>query len=245
MSLSHVLRRLTVLPLLAALIAAATGCAENPTAPEAQPTRILVLEDGGTEDSVAVFLRAQGHTVTMGGPHSQFRGAGLADHDVVLLLSGPQYTATMPDSAQQKLVNFVANGGGLMTTEWVHYLTSRGAYYSRLRVILPATYGGTYQRGADTCRVNGVHPIAVGLPQTFVTSANWGGSRLQAKTDPALRPEVPIIGSYTASAVVTGVYGTGRTACWSMAGHYYSANIWSRDTKMLLGNITAWLAHER
>ena len=244
MSLSCVLRRFTVLPLLAVLIAAATGCSENPTAPEAHPTRVLVLEDGGTEDSVAVFLRAAGYTVTMGGSHWLFRGAGLAEHDVVLLLSGPQYTSVMPDSVQQKLVNFVANGGGLMTTEWVQYQTSRG-YYQRLRTILPASYGGTYRRGPDTCQVNGVHPIALGLPQTFATGANWGGTRLLAKTDPALQVQVPILGSFTGSAVVTGVHGTGRTACWSMAGHYYSPNIWSREARMLLGNITAWLARER
>jgi hypothetical protein len=246
MPVSNVLRRLFVLVLLATLVAAATGCSrKSPTSPDVQPTRVLVLEDGGTQDSVRVILEAAGYDVTMAGPFWQYRGAGLADHDVVLFLCGVAYTQIMPDSVERKLVDFVVNGGGLMTTEWLQYRARTGVYYPRLRPILPSVYGGGYASGPDTCRVNGVHPIAIGLPAMFVTRQDWTGSILALDNDPAKQAQAPISGSYTGNAVVTGVYGTGRIVSWSMAGHYDGTDIWSPEAKTLLRNITAWLGRER
>ena len=70
---------------------------------------------------MASVLEAQGNTVSAGPAYTAFTGDGLAAYNAVFLLpNGAYYNGVdMPDSGQQALVDYVKNGGGLVTSEAV------------------------------------------------------------------------------------------------------------------------------
>lgn len=74
---------------------------------------ILILEDGGTQDSVYSILSEAGFNVTLGGPYWQYTGVDIDQYRLVVFLNGVTYSLVMPDSVQLKIRSYVGNGGDI------------------------------------------------------------------------------------------------------------------------------------
>ncbi len=209
-------------------------------------TRVLILEDGGTEVSVRTILTDAGYTVTMGGLYDEYTGTDFSAFDLVLLLNGIYYGDTLEAGVQQGLKDFVSAGGVLMTTEWLTYEGTGVDYWDTLMDILPLTYNDDYCDESDgvcpetyTKRVD--HPITEGLPATFLTPSDWTYS-FQAVNSSSLANNIQVLfeGSTSGSALGVGDFGLGHTIHWSMAGAYGGTDIWSTETTRILTNIAAF-----
>ncbi|MDR3622731.1 MAG: PEP-CTERM sorting domain-containing protein [Paludisphaera borealis] len=93
------------------------------TASNAFGSKILLIggDDASNTSMMASVLEAQGNTVTTAPAYTAFTGSGLSAYNAVFLLpNGAYYNGVdMPDSGQQALVDYVKNGGGLVTSEAV------------------------------------------------------------------------------------------------------------------------------
>jgi hypothetical protein len=230
------------------LLAAIAGCSRKgggPMAPPVQETRpVLVLEDGRTEDSVAVILGQAGIPYVLGGPYWAHDGAGLDRYSAVVLLMGWEYNRTMADSAQQKIVAYVAGGGALVTTEWLLFNVDTVAGDGPQEIvaaITPGRYGGGYDYAPETYTIQQAgHAIAQGLPASFTTPAEWSYSVVVPDAAAGKEPTVVIAGSGSGAAVIAGRHGLGRTVHWSMGGQYEGDAIWSAEVRRLLVNIVRY-----
>ena len=120
------------------------GCSEenNPAEPvgiKNSDIKVLILKDGGTEDTVYSVLFKAGFDVTVGEFFYNFDGRFIDGYNLVIFLNGVNYNNDISDSVQQRLKNYVRDGGTLLTTEWMTFSTN---YYQILREILPSMFNG-------------------------------------------------------------------------------------------------------
>src|SRR4030095_8592563 len=208
---------------------------------QAQP-KVLILEDGGTQDSVYAILNRTGlFNITMGGPYYTYTGANINQYNVIIFLNGVDWSYTMADSVQQKIVNRVAQGAGLFTIEWVTWNST----YPIIKNILPVTTNATYiENTTETLtRLANTHPIAATLPASFQLFGLHSFTLEALDPNPAKQAVTVFSGSWSVSAVTAGVWQSGKTTHWSSAGHYSSNNIWDNNTRTLLVNIIRFLAN--
>lgn len=231
--------------LIAALFLAAVilpGCSDESTlgpmdgsGPAAK--RILVLEDGGTEVHVTDQLRAAGFHVRSGGLFQEFTGDGLEWADAVVLLTGVDDNHDMDDRGETALVQFVRDGGGLMTTEWLCYNGARQDFHQILLPILPVRYADFYASGSETWTASVDHPITKGVASSFATPSGTQFSVLAPRSG-ATRL---VRGSRSSSAVTIWNQG-GSVVTWSLAGEYGSGPYWNADLEQLLVNTVAYIS---
>lgn len=198
---------------------------------------ILILGDGGTEDSVYSVLSQAGFNVTRGGPYWLYTGVGIEQYRLVVFLNGVTYSAVMPDSTQWKIRNYVSRGGGLLTTEWLIW---SGAIFDTLASILPVRYGGSWGVGSEMYRKGASNAITQSLPDSFVVPNDWSFSLTERDTILSKQAVTVFSGSRSGAAVVAGRYGNGKVVHWNMGGHYYGADNWSTEVKTLLKNIASY-----
>ncbi len=132
---------------------------------------VLILSSGnGSLDTAAqnVFTSA-GHTAVIGPQYTAFTGSGLSGVGAVLFLANANWSAgDMPLAGQTALVNFVSNGGGLITGEWVNWKVGVGSL-TTLAPILPVAVSSQWTTGGNITYTQ-VTPDAVlsaGLPSAF------------------------------------------------------------------------------
>lgn len=139
----------------------------------------LLFNDGG--------LAQYGHTVTLGPHYDAFDGSiDLSGYDAIVLSAAFYNAPDMPDAGQQSIVDFVANGGGLITGEWLTWRigpTNSGSFRI-IDPILPAfTYGQYIGGSGSEISVNyqQVTPDPVlnaGLPTAMPFIVNSAGSEV-------------------------------------------------------------------
>jgi len=117
-------------------------------AANAHATSILVLGDDASEDIINPYLENQGHTVFSGTNYYDWSGNIPNGVEVILYLDGYDYGYGLgeygdPFAANQSMLNFVANGGGLIFTEWYAY-DQRNGQKESVSALLPVTYDDTY-----------------------------------------------------------------------------------------------------
>lgn len=218
------------------LLVAACG-SDDPAAPAATTLKVLVLSDGGTEDHVLAVLGAAGMDTTRGANWWEDVGEDLYRYDVVVMLNGYDYSHSMSDIAQVRLTQFVADGGGLIVTEWFNYYPSRNPLLS---AIMPVTGTADYDYETDTLRPVAGHPLASSLPGSFSTGPDWTWATLAPDTTAVKQARIAVNGDLGGPAVVTGVFGRGRTVAWGMAGTYNGSDIWTPGVEQLLKRIVWW-----
>ncbi|MGA1867761.1 MAG: Ig-like domain-containing protein [bacterium] len=199
---------------------------------------ILILKDGGTEGDVRDILSHAGFNVTISNSFEyQWDGTNPPPDgfDVIILLDGISYGLSMPVDGQTILVDFVKNGGGLIVTEWITIEAANHTAMSDL--ILLSRYSGAI--GSDTYTLLQDHPVAEGLPQSFITPAQ-GYSKCTLKAGATALIE----GSDNAKAVAIKEYGNGRIVEFSSAGNYggYRPFAHSAQMSQLLINAVKWAA---
>ena len=213
---------------------------------DTNPTRILILEDDGSEVGFQRVLVDAGYAVTMGGLYYEYDSADFSGYDLVILLYGYDYGNYIAPEIQQGMKNFVIAGGVLLTTEWLTYEGVGQEEWKTLIDILPLAYNDNYcDYGEGDCSETYTklveHPITEGLPETFMTPLDWTYS-YQAVNDSSLATNITVLfrGSTSGSALAIGDLGEGHTIHWSMAGVYGGTDIWSTETERILTNIAAF-----
>ncbi len=239
------IRKPTLLLLLATLLSLTllTACGkDDPASPDNTPLKVLVMSDGGTEGHVLAALGAAGLDTTRGGPWQDDPGPDLHAFDVVVLLNGYDYGYTMADSVQQKYVDYVAGGGGLVVTEWFNYYQDDNPLLSG---IMPVKQNRSYDYEMETLHPVSGNPLAAGLPASFTTGPDWSWITLVPDTTATKQATVAVTGDLGGPAVVTGVHGLGRVVAWGMAGIYEGDNIWTDGVDQLLEHIVDWAGRRR
>ena len=108
-------------------------------------TTILVLGDEYSETIINPYLESLGHTVFSGTTYYDWSGVIPDGTEVILYLEGYDYGYGLgeygdPINANQSMMDFVANGGGLVFTEWYAYDEKTELVAS----LMPVSYNGTY-----------------------------------------------------------------------------------------------------
>jgi len=220
------------------------GCSEenNPAEPEGiknSDIKVLILKDGGTEDTVYSVLFKAGFDVTVGEFFYNFDGRFIDGYNLVIFLNGVNYNNDISDSVQQRLKNYVRDGGTLLTTEWMTFSTY---YYQTLREILPSMFNGAYDYGTETYTKEVNHPITEGLPASFnISNEDWSYS-FTALYNNSLSGNLTVLfsGDKSGAALTIGTFNLGKSIHWNMAGAYNSNTIWTSEVKRILINIAKY-----
>ncbi len=173
---------------------------------------IYVTSSGDfTINSAAVAaINLAGHTATVGVAHTQFdANVNLAGYDAVYLQPNSNWgTGDMPWDGQVALLNFVANGGGLVTCEWTGWSMSTGqlALLNQLMPIVPIT-AYTYNELETFERVTADPILDQGVAASFVTQlSSYGGTESNFTT---LRPGAKNYYGITSQGPNIGLAGWG------------------------------------
>jgi len=112
-----------------------------------QAANIYVTASGqaGFDVNLQRALESFGHSVTLGVPYDQFDGTqNLVGIDAVYLqVNYNWFGGEMPAAGQTALVNFVNQGGGLVTTEWMLWKMGEG-FLGTLSAIIPVNPTSAY-----------------------------------------------------------------------------------------------------
>ncbi len=228
------------------LLLAACSKDNNPTAPETgvknSDIKVLVLKDGGTEDTIYSVLSKAGFDVTVGDFYYNFDGKFISDYNLVILLNGVDYFNDISDSAQLRIRNYVRDGGILLTTEWMTYSIAVSNHYQVLKDFLPVMYNGGYYYGTETYTKLVNNPITDGLPTSFsISDTNWSYSYTSLYNN-SLSTNLTVLfsGDKSGAALAMGELNKGKTIHWNMAGAYEDNTIWTSEVKKILINIAKY-----
>lgn len=150
---------------------------------EVSAKAVLLLSSGNTtlDQQTKTVLQLHGHVVTIGPQYINFTGPGLTGKDVVLLLANLNWNAgDMPLAGQTALVNFVAAGKGLVTSEWTVYKRGRFGDFVVLSTIFPALPSSNFSSTPTLIYTQDTPDplLNSGLPAQFSFSAdNIAGGR--------------------------------------------------------------------
>jgi len=212
---------------------------DNPTESVAVPAKVLILEDGGSQDSLFKILDSAGFDVTLGGLYSDYTGANFSAYDLVILLNGLTYSNVMPDSVQFGLRNYVNGGGVLLLTEWFVYYGNQVVLDSLSLV----TSGGAYNDGFEAYLKQLDHPITAGLPDSIDITNPCGYWYATTARPTSLCTNIQTIyNGVTAGSpqILIGTFGSGRVIYWAMGGQTQCADLWVSPVRRLFINIAAF-----
>jgi hypothetical protein len=107
---------------------------------------VLIVSGGDPDLNTAMqdALLAQGHSVTIGPTYSEILPDDIGEPDVILLVINSNWGASdmLPD-AQAAIQQYVRDGGGLVTGEWLVWRTGEG-FLSTIGQMLPIHSTTTY-----------------------------------------------------------------------------------------------------
>ncbi|MBN1601842.1 MAG: choice-of-anchor D domain-containing protein [Chitinispirillaceae bacterium] len=202
----------------------------NPFAPK----NVLIIGDGGTEVRLDSLFKSAGYTTTIVSDDGVYNGTNPVPDafGVIVLTDGTNYGSDMPLAGQNAIVNFVQNGGGLITTEWIGFEIENGRY-TALQSIVPFTRTSG-SSGNETYTVISQHPITEGVDATFsITTGTSVGI--------ANAGEIIVNGSVSGAAVVAASFGKGKVVSFASAGKYSSYDAFiNENLKKLIVNALNW-----
>lgn len=210
------------------------GCGKSSTAPAAggPRTQVLVLSDAGAEDSLIAVLRAAGLSVVEGEEAFEYDGGDLERFAAVVLPVGLRYGDSLSIQLAQRLQQYVAAGGGLLTTDWMSYY--RTTTFANMAPLIVARSVSSYRVDeTETYTVLRDHPVVAGLPASFALSAR--NSFAFTRRDSVLHPgsRTLIQGSLSGAAVVVDSVGMGRVIHWNLAPGYGTPSPWNVAMRVL------------
>lgn len=136
------------------------------------PIDVLLLGDGRSQFALEGALLDAGYRVTTVAHYADWDGArpDAAKFDVVLYLDGFDHGRGLSPRADVALADFVADGGGLIRTEWSLW---SGVVNPRTDPLLPVVYRGSYRYGATWLPAIADHPMVQGLPASWDDPAGY------------------------------------------------------------------------
>ena len=214
-----------------------------------QAANVYVLSSGYAVQDAAVVtsLNAAGHNATIGQQFPDFDGtASLAGFQAVLLQTNYNWASPdMPAAGQNLLVNYVTQGGGLVTTEWLLWDLAAAGKFSILDIVLPSVATTSYNGDASHHLVQ-VTPNATinsGMPTEFdIPGDNVAGSETNI---PSVKAGATVFYATTNQGNFVGLsgwdYGQGRVAMFSQTvGEFHLADAFGFR---LMGNVIEWVSH--
>ena len=173
-----------------------------------------------TTDAAAVaVLQSYGHNVTMGMDWRLYDGTlSLAGYDSVYLQMNAYWSTDLPAGGQTALVDYVSNGGGLVTSEWALWMRGGGALVTLSSVFpLDPTTSYDYIGSMTFTQLTSDPILNAGLPATFTCPLNsFAGTRTII---PAGLLKAGATGYYTDGVsyynLVGWTYGSGRVLMFS------------------------------
>jgi hypothetical protein len=202
---------------------AATLMAGNSNLAGTGAPAVYVLSGGEANSDQAVLdaLSAGGYSATLGVAPSAWDGsqANLEDYAAVVFLNSYNYSdPEMPITGQVALANYIGQGGGMVTGEWIYYNVGFENYYQELSATLPATITDYVNITTTTFISSYPDPILnAGLPVSFT----FGLFSYDDGTESILNPKEGAVSFYDstateASGLVGWNYGGGRVASFSI-----------------------------
>ncbi len=216
-----------------------------PNSAAAADLQVYVFSSGNTntDQRVLEVLSSGGFSPTLGLQPGQFTGSevDLTQYNAVVLQNSHNWSISrLSNAGQSSLVEYVQNGGGLITGEWFVYNFGNSTT-APIYAILPATWPNWTTASSTTYTVDTPDAtINAGLPNNFTFQLNnIGGS------ETTLQPKQGAISFYRTSAaggsgLVGWQAGTGRVA--SFSNLMTSVELQSADLARLLNNTVSWVA---
>ncbi len=210
---------------------------------------VYVMSSGepGTDAAVMNALTAQGHTPTLGVEYSWLDGtASLAGYEAVYAQCNYNWAnPDMPLAGQTQLARFVANGGGLILSEWCSWRMANSAL-QRLVALNPFQLTASYafSIGGTFSLMTPDPVVSFGLPSSFsVVLTSYSGSNTLVF---GVRPGGTEFHSFNdglnVSVGLAGrAYGRGRVAAFSTTNG--PGQFASTDFQKLVGNTVQWTSN--
>lgn len=212
----------------------------------------LFSSGNATNDALlSTAITNAGHTPTTGVQWANFDGTqSLVGFDAVVFANNYNWdmATTMPEAGQQALLNFVNDGGGMLTTEWFVWNTLGSSRFNTLRALSPVQPTGSFNSAASTTYTVAT-PNAIlnaGLPNslTFPLTSISG-------TETVFRPKASATTYYSSSngggvansgGVIGWNYGNGRVLSFSsLLGN---SSMEDSNYSLLVSNSIDWIVTE-
>ena len=213
------------------------------------PMALFVLWDEDNTDLAAliVYLENNGIEVKKSTKRPrEFDAAELTqDYTAVLHLAGSSnaYSNDLPTEGQQKLVNFVNNGGTYIATQWTGYMSRNGLLMSMKDLILLTYESGDFASRSYTPVQNKLaHPVLTGIEGPFTLDSGFANSKLVPfETNPS--ESLMKIGDFEGVAIRS--LGIGKVVNFSFAASYASDGkdphvLLQRPVQQLIQNSIQW-----
>jgi|GEM_PF-3298809 len=237
------MRRFSCLTLfvLSSLLVFVIGCGDDDpvTPPVGEKAVIGIMHDDSTHVSMTAILEGAGYEVTDLGLYEDCTLTDFSAFDLVFMLTGYEYGEVLPDTVQQGMLDFMSDGGTLVTTEWLTYSENNDL----LRVVLPLAYNGDYcddgeSACIDTVTVDVDHALTRGVAATFTTPPDYTYSFMIVNDAATSTNVMNLMTGVTGGAMLgVGDLGEGHTIHWNNAGCYEGPDIWNDATTRILLNI--------
>jgi hypothetical protein len=221
-------------------------------------SKILLIagDDAANTAMMRSVLQAQGNDVVTGVPYTSFTGSGLAGSDAVLLLPNGTYWSgkDMPASGQHALLDFVKNGGGLVTSEataaMVEGVGGQGVFRTLAQALpMYPTEVQTFNTPVVMTSQTNDPILNAALPKSFGVPAN-ANDTYYTESYFKVQPGATSFFSTNQWTETFGGYGVGSAvAGWSFGqGRVLSLSTFSDNTALgdrnyeqLLGNSVNWV----
>ncbi|GBC93954.1 hypothetical protein HRbin15_02456 [bacterium HR15] len=207
--------------------------------------QVYLLGTGYAPRDAALYdaLTASGFQVTLGVPYRDFNGSqNLSQYQVVVLVGAGNYD-DMPPAGQDRLREWVRNGGGLVTLEWSIWATGEVNRFLILRALFPAVYDGStrYRPSIQYRRLVSDPVLDRGLAPIF-TLGEGHESSLRAKPGAVRYYASDYPNSET--GVIGWTYQNGRVISLSVApGYALDPMPQSLTFRQLFANAVQWAAN--
>lgn len=215
-------------------------------AAHSQAATVLLLASGNDEQDMTLtgILESGGHSVIPGPPYTEVNASTdfSGVHAVFLQVNYNWTGGDMPEDGQAALLNFVMNGGGLVTTEWLVWKHGANKQFTTLYDGVPAVSTASFRDAATVTYTEAVSDpvLNAGLPGDFTfTAENLSGT----ETHFAAKPGATV---YYGSDYIDGEgligwgFGTGRVISFStlVAGSSLADENYAR----LASNAVDWVS---
>ncbi len=216
-------------------------------APFADAANVYVFSSGNPthDDVVRASLAGAGHTSVIGVEFWEFDGTvPLTGYDAVFFQANYNwFSGSMPEAGEAQLVRYVSDGGGLVTSEWVLWLSAAGSLPT-LRDVFPSIETTSYNNDTTHTfqQIDADPTVNSGMPASFVLDGDFAGG---GETNiPGVKAGAKQFYTTTRNGPFVGLsgwdYGSGRVAQFSQTvGERFMTNPLGFR---LLGNVMEWVS---
>jgi len=212
-------------------------------------------------------LAQYGHAVTIGPHYDAFDGSiDLSPYDAIVFSAAFYADPDMPLLGQQSIVDFVTNGGGLITGEWTTWRNNATGAFGEIAPILPASTAGGTVGGARVevsvryAQVTSDPILNAGLPASMDFVINAAGTEIiypkvgatvfysgdsispYLVLDESINVWIPYYESFPSAGLIGWQYGAGRVLSFSTTLQQPIGPDYTDNYSRLVANSIDWVS---